>query len=216
MAGTTIRDDGLVEQAFTVAVAGEGVVPGSREYERMRTQVRKTMGQSRIEVFRLLLGGDEARAQAANANFEEAYGLLVVEGAVMPIPGATDAIKALRNAGIKVALMTGFARATREAIIDEIGWRGTVDLALSPQDAGRGRPYPDLVLVAALRLGIDDMRRVAVVGDTPLDVQSGCRAGVGLVAGVLTGAGDRAALAAAGATHIIGSIGELPHLLGVG
>jgi phosphoglycolate phosphatase-like HAD superfamily hydrolase len=90
-----------------------------------------------------------------------------------------------------------------------------VDLALSPADAGRGRPYPDLILVAALRLGVDDVRRIAVVGDTPLDMIAGCRAGAGLVAGALTGAGDRPALVAAGATHVIGSIGELPGLLGL-
>jgi phosphonatase-like hydrolase len=215
MAGTTVRDDGLVDQAFTVAVAGQGIAPGTAEYERMRAVVRKTQGQSKIEVFRLLLGGDERLAREANETFEEAYGLLVDDGAVTPIPGAAEAIRALRTAGVKVALMTGFARATQDAIIDAIGWRGLIDLSLSPAEAGRGRPYPDLILVAALRLGVDDVRQVAVVGDTPLDVMAGRRAGAGLVAGVLTGAGDRPALIAAGATHVIGSVGELPLLLGV-
>ncbi|MFD0582091.1 phosphonatase-like hydrolase [Dactylosporangium darangshiense] len=215
MAGTTVRDDGLVEQAFTVAFAGEGVAPGTPQHERMLAVVRKTMGQSRIEVFRLLLDGDEARAQAANETFEEAYGLLVDEGAVLPIPGAIEAIKALRANGIKVALTTGFARATQEAIIDALGWWGQVDLVLSPADAGRGRPFPDFMLVSALKLGVEDVRRMLVVGDTPLDLIAGQRAGAGLLVGVLTGAGDRAALQAAGANEVIGSIGELPRLLGL-
>ena len=215
MAGTTIRDDGLVEQAFTVAFAGQGVAPGTQEHERMLAWVRKTMGQSRIEVFRMLLDGDEQRARAANETFEEAYGLLVDDGAVVPIPGAVEAIKALRTAGVKVALTTGFARSTQEAIVSALGWWSEVDLVLSPADAGRGRPYPDLVLVAALRLGVEDVRRVAVVGDTPLDLIAGKRAGAGLLVGVLTGAGDRQALQAAGASHVIGSIGELPSLLRV-
>lgn len=215
MAGTTIRDDGLVEQAFTVAAAGQGVAPGTNEYERMLAVVRKTMGQSKIEVFRLLLGGDAGRARSANETFEEAYGLLVDEGAVLPIPGAVEAMKALRHAGVKVALTTGFARSTQDAIVDALGWHGAVDLTLSPADVRRGRPYPDLMLTAALRLGVDDVREIAVVGDTPLDMIAGRRAGAGLVAGVLTGAGDRPALVAAGATHVIGSIGELPGLLGV-
>jgi phosphoglycolate phosphatase-like HAD superfamily hydrolase len=59
------------------------------------------------------------------------------------------------------------------------------------------------------------VRRVAVVGDTPLDLIAGKRAGAGLLVGVLTGAGDRQALRAAGASHVIGSIGELPSLLRV-
>jgi phosphonatase-like hydrolase len=213
MAGTTIRDEGLVEQAFTVAFAGQGVAPGTQEQERMLAWVRKTMGQSRIEVFRMLLDGDERRALAANETFEEAYGLLVDEGAVLPIPGAIEAIKALRHAGVKVALTTGFARATQEAIVSALGWWSEIDLVLSPADVGRGRPFPDLVLVAAHRLGVDDVGQVAVVGDTPLDLIAGKRAGAGLLIGVLTGAGDRPALRAAGATQVIGSIGELPRLL---
>ncbi|WP_432835940.1 HAD family hydrolase [Dactylosporangium sp. CA-092794] len=215
MAGTTVRDDGLVEQAFTVAFAGEGVAPGTPQHERMLAVVRKTMGQSRIEVFRLLLDGDEKRAQSANETFEEAYGLLVDEGAVLPIPGAIEAIKTLRASGIKVALTTGFARATQEAIIDALGWWGQVDLVLSPADAGRGRPFPDFMLVSALKLGVEDVRRMLVVGDTPLDLIAGQRAGAGLLVGVLTGAGDRQALQAAGANEVIGSIGELPRLLGL-
>jgi phosphonatase-like hydrolase len=215
MAGTTIRDDGLVEQAFTVAFAGQGVAPGTPEHERMLAWVRKTMGQSRIEVFRMLLDGDERRARAANETFEEAYGLLVDDGAVVPIPGAVEAIKVLRTAGVKVALTTGFARSTQEATVSALGWWSEVDLVLSPADAGRGRPFPDLVLVAALRLGVEDVRNVAVVGDTPLDLIAGKRAGAGLLVGVLTGAGDRQALRDAGASHVIGSIGELPGLLRV-
>jgi len=213
MAGTTIRDEGLVEQAFTVAFAGQGVAPGTQEHERMLAWVRKTMGQSRIEVVRMLLDGDERRAQAANETFEEAYRLLVDEGAVLPIPGAIEAIKALRHAGVKVALTTGFARATQEAIVSALGWWSEIELVLSPADVGRGRPFPDLVLVAAHRLGVDDVGQVAVVGDTPLDLIAGKRAGAGLLIGVLTGAGDRPALRAAGATQVIGSLGELPRLL---
>src|SRR2546430_9046254 len=118
----------------------------------MRAVVRKAKGQRMVEVFRLLLDGNEERARAANATFEEAYGLLVDDGAVMPIPGAAEAIRALRAAGIKVALMTGFARGTQDAIIDAIGCRELASLSSSPAEAGRRPPYPGLVLVSAPRL----------------------------------------------------------------
>ena len=39
-------------------------------------------------------------------------------------------------------------------------WWSEVDLVLSPADAGRGRPFPDLVLVAARRLGVEDLLKV--------------------------------------------------------
>lgn len=58
--------------------------------------------------------------------------------------------------------------APQARILDILGWWDSVDLALCPEDAGRGRPYPDLILSAALRLGIDDVREIAVCGDTDL------------------------------------------------
>jgi phosphoglycolate phosphatase-like HAD superfamily hydrolase len=93
-----------------------------------------------------------------------------------------------------------------------------VDLVICPDDVGgRGRPWPDLVLTAALRLQIEDVRHVAVCGDTASDMLSGRRAGASIVAGVLTGAHDRAQLVGAGATHVIDSVADLPDLvLGAG
>jgi phosphoglycolate phosphatase len=212
MAGTTVRDDGLVEQAFAVAIAGEGLVPGSRGYDRALAIVRKTMGHSKIDVFRLLLG-DIDRAAATNELFEEAYADLVADGLVKPIPGAAEAIGVLRTAGVRVALTTGFARSTQNAILDALGWRELADVTLCPSDVGRGRPYPDLVLGAARRLEVADLGAVAVAGDTPADVAAGLRAGAGLVAGVLTGAADRQTLTDAGVHVVLGSVAELPALL---
>ncbi|MBP2473594.1 phosphonatase-like hydrolase [Crossiella equi] len=203
MAGTTVLDEGLVERAFTTAV---DATPD------MLDHVRRTMGESKITVFRTLFG-DEDRAQAANRAFEAAYADLVDAGHCEPLPGAAETITALRDNGIRVALATGFAPPTRDRILAALGWRDLVDLSLTPAEAGRGRPYPDLVLTAALRLGVDDVRHIAVVGDTASDVHSGLRAGASIAAGVLTGAHDTATLTAAGATHVLGSVHELPDLL---
>ncbi|MFE1345445.1 phosphonatase-like hydrolase [Streptomyces sp. NPDC058757] len=207
MAGTTVADDGLVERAFTAAAERLGEDPAT-----MIDHVRATMGESKISVFRHLLGGDEDRARQANLAFEEAYGALVSEGLIAPVPGAAETIGALREQGRTVVLTTGFARVTQDAILDALGWRDLADLTLCPADAGgRGRPYPDMVLTAFLRTGaVADVRQAVVAGDTSYDVLSGVRAGAGIVAGVLTGAHDRAALTAHGATHVLGSVAELP------
>ncbi len=214
MAGTTVADGGLVERAFGAAARRLGVVPGSAEHAEQLAYVRATMGESKISVFRHLYG-DEQRARRANAAFEEAYGELVDGGRIAPVPGAREAIEALRDTGRTVVLTTGFARVTQDAILDALGWRDLAALTLCPADAGgRGRPYPDLVLTALLRTGAaDSVRQVAVAGDTSYDMLSGRRAGASVVAGVLTGAHDEAALRAADATHILGSVAELPALL---
>ncbi|WP_373303879.1 phosphonatase-like hydrolase [Streptomyces cinerochromogenes] len=214
MAGTTVADGGLVERAFEAAAAELGVEPGSAEHTEHLAYVRATMGESKISVFRHLFG-DEDRARRANTAFEKAYGDLVGAGLVAPVPGAREAVEELTGSGRTVVLTTGFARVTRDAILDALGWRDLVPLTLCPADAGgRGRPYPDMVLEAFVRTkAAQDVRQVAVAGDTSYDVLSGVRAGAGLVVGVRTGAHGDAEFAAAGATHVLDSVAGLPALL---
>lgn len=214
MAGTTVADGGLVEQAFSAAAQRLGIRPGSDEHARQLTYVRATMGESKISVFRHLFG-DEDRAQRANTAFEEAYGELVEAGRIAPVPGAREAVERLASEGRTVVLTTGFARPTQDAILAALGWQDLVPLALCPADAGgRGRPFPDMVLAAFLRTGaVDDVRRTAVAGDTSYDMLSGVRSGAGIVAGVLTGAHDKDRLTRHGATHVLGSVAELPDLI---
>ena len=208
MAGTTVRDDGVVEQAFQRAAERTGVAD-RMPWEDALQHVRDTMGQSKIEVFLHLADGDRAAAERATAAFEAAYDELIAEQGAEEIPGARETIEQLRDAGLKVALTTGFAQVTRDALIDALGWRDLVDVALSPVDAGRGRPHPDLVLTALLRTGASSVQAVAVAGDTASDVQSGRRAGAGFVAGVLSGAHDRATLSGAGADAVLASVVDL-------
>jgi phosphoglycolate phosphatase len=215
MAGTTVADDGSVMAAFGAAVAEFGLVEGAPGYDEAIAFVQRTMGQSKIEVFQRLLGSD-VRARQANQTFEESYADSVRAGLVAPLPGAVETVTALRTAGVKVCLATGFSPVTRDALLDALGWRPLIDLALSPADAGRGRPWPDLPLTALLRLGGGAVSELAVVGDTPSDVESGLRAGAGLVVGVTTGAGTGESLEAAGAPHILDSIGGLVQLIGIG
>ena len=213
MAGTTVADDGSVIAAFSAAVGQFGLPRGTPGYDQALAYVRQTMGQSKIEVFRHLLGAQEA--QQANAAFEEHYARSVRAGQVAPLPGAAETLAALRAAGIKVCLATGFSPATRDALLDALDWWPLIDLALSPADVGRGRPWPDLPLTALLRLGGGAVSELAVAGDTGSDVESGLRAGAGLVAGVLTGSSSREELERARAPVILDTIADLLPLLGV-
>jgi phosphonatase-like hydrolase len=211
MAGTTVRDDGAVEAAFDQALAAVGVSEGTPRYEAAHRFVRQTMGWSKADVFAALLQPDPARR--ATAEFASAYEAIVADGRVEPIPGAPDVLRALRAAGVKVCLTTGFAPSTRNALLDALAWRDEIDLALSPADVGRGRPAPDLVLGAMARLGIDDPAHVAVVGDTVSDLEAGTAAGAGAVIGVLSGAHDEEALVAAPHTAILPDVTGLIALL---
>ncbi|MDI3405659.1 phosphonatase-like hydrolase [Streptomyces cavernicola] len=212
LAGTTVTDAGAVEEAFSRALRRAGVVERSERWARMTEHIRATMGESKIAVFRHLFGDDRA-AQETNLAFEEAYAELVADGRCRPIPGARAAVEELRSAGVAVVLNTGFSPRTRDGLLSALGWQDLADAVLSPADAGRGRPYPDMVLTALLRTEAPSVRQTVVVGDTPYDMEAGLRAGAGLVVGVLTGAHDKDDLRTAGAHHVLDSVAQLPGLL---
>ncbi|SIR74963.1 phosphonatase-like hydrolase [Williamsia sterculiae] len=213
MAGTTVADDGLVFAAFDAACAAADIPAQGPDHDRAVQYVIDTMGQSKIVVFRALLDDDEDRAQAANAAFERTYDDLIDTGRAVPVDGAEIAIEKLRSAGVKVALTTGFSTDTQQRLVDFLGWQHLTDLVLAPSPGVRGRPHPDLVLTALMRLDVDDVRHVAVLGDTANDILTGRRAGAAIVAGTLTGAHDADRLRAAGATDIVDTVGDFADLL---
>ncbi|MGW2308234.1 HAD family hydrolase [Actinomadura luteofluorescens] len=211
LAGTTVADGDTVEAAFAEAIATLGIVSGTASYDRALGRFRDARGGSKIGIFRSLF--DEPRAQAAHLAFERSYHDLIDRRGLAPVPGADDALTRLRGAGVRVCLLTGFGRGTQARVLDTLGWWDRADLTLCPEDVPRGRPWPDLVLTAALRLGVDDVRQIAVCGDTAGDMLCGRRSGASIVAGVLTGAHDHDRLLAAGATHVLPTVAALPDLL---
>ncbi|ASN19031.1 HAD family hydrolase [Arthrobacter sp. YN] len=212
MVGTTITDDGRTERAMSRALVEHGIEPDGSKFESMLGYARDTMGFSKMTVFSHLFEDAEVAA-SANKVFEKAYDEMIDDGGVRAIPGAEDAILWMRESGMQVCLATGFGRHTQNMVLESLGWMGLADLSLCPADAGRGRPYPDMILTAVLALDLDDVREVAVVGDTSSDMLSGIRSGASLIAGVLTGSHSEATLRAAGATVVVDSIKQLPLLV---
>ena len=102
MAGTTVADEGSVLAAFTAAMERFGLRPGAPGYEQANRIVAETMGQSKIEVFRHILGDQDA-AQEANAVFEKHYAGAVAAGEISPMPGAVELFAACRAAGTRVS-----------------------------------------------------------------------------------------------------------------
>ncbi|REE05107.1 HAD hydrolase-like protein [Citricoccus nitrophenolicus] len=213
MSGTTVDEGGLQDEAFNTAILQEGIEPGGSRSDAMVGYFREARGTSRHEIFRSIFAEDPVAARRANACFEATYDRLLAERGVRPVDGAAEAVAALREAGMKIVLTTGFARHTQNMILESLDWMGVSDLSLCPSDAGRGAPYPDMILTALLALDLEDVRSVMTVGDTAGDIRAGQRAGAGLTVGVLTGYHDEAVLRGAGAAAVVPSIRDVPALV---
>jgi phosphoglycolate phosphatase len=211
--GTTVTDDGMVDRAYSEAIATQGVVTGTTAYARCMAQVHRSRGRAPIDVLQSLFPESQARAQAAQLAFDRSFSAAVDRTGVAAVPGAEEAFSELAGMGARVCLITGFSRRVLGLVLDTLGWWDRVDLAVCPDDVPRGCPAPDLVLSAMLRLGVRDVRDAAVAQGTESGVLSGKRSGAGIVAGVLTGIHTQDRLRRAGATHLLGSIAGLPDLL---
>jgi len=210
MAGTTVVDDGQVPQAFKTALADHGISVGEAD-------IRNVRGASKRQAILDLLPagpGREDRAASALDAFREHLARLY-KGSVREIPGASGAFGWLRSRGVRVALNTGFDRETAQMLLDALGWRdGTVDAVVCGDDVARGRPAPDMILRCMELTRVSGAGSVANVGDTVLDLQAGHNAGVRWNIGVLTGAHERAVMAAQPHTRLLPSVADLPELFG--
>ena len=206
LAGTTVEDNGQVPGAFSAALADFGI-------QVTREQIQAVRGASKRSALRRLIppGPQQERLSgeaydAFKTHLAQSY---AVHG-VQAIPGAEDVFHFLRECGARVALNTGFDRDITALLLDALGWTsGVVDAVVCGEEVPLGRPAPYLIFRAMEATGTLDVHRVAVVGDTTLDLQAGYNAGVRWNIGVLTGAHDRLTLEAAPHTHLISSVAEL-------
>ena len=212
VAGTVLNDDGLVIAAFKVAFERTQPDLWPTHGAEWTQYAIDTMGQSKIDVFTELLG-DAEKAHQANVAFEESYVSEIAEDGALSIPGAEEIFEYLRSKKIAVALTTGFSRSTLDTLITELGWRDLIDVSVTPGEAGRGRPHPDMLQKAATTLGVTNPANVVVLGDTASDMKSGVAFGAGQVIGVLTGDHDEVTLRDAGATTVVNSVADLKSLI---
>ncbi len=212
LAGAIVSDGSILERAFAEAIATQGVVPGTAAYARSMVVVDRSGGLPPRDVMRALFAENDAQAQAAYLSFERSYRAVVDRFGITIVPGALDVMAKLSGLHIKVCLISGFSRSVSRLVFDRLGISRHADLTLCLDDAPRGCPWPDPVLTALIRLGIGDVAEVAVVGDSENVIIAGRRAGARTLVGI-TGSRSAQRLRAAGATHLIPSIAELPGLL---
>ena len=109
------------------------------------------------------------------------YGGLVTEelraGAIEPLEGARELIAAAREAGWAVGLASQSIAGWVEATLEGCGLTGAFDVAISGDEIERGKPAPDIYLLAAERLGVAPAACVAIE-DAPAGVQSAAAAGM--------------------------------------
>lgn len=213
LTGTTVADAGMLERAYAEAFATQGIVPGTAAYARSMVHAHHARGQAPVDVFRALFPDAQGRAEAAAVSFERSLRAAIDRSGVSAVAGAQQAIDEIRSSGTRVCLVTGLSRRLVGLMLDAVGWWRRIDLAIGPEDVPRGMPWPDLMLTAMLRLGVEDVRETAFAGTTESGALCGKRSGASIVAGILADGHTEERLRGAGVTHVIPTIADLPALV---
>ncbi len=216
MAGTTVNDDDGVNRSVRAALAHVGITV-------TREAVNEVMGIPKPEALsRLIAASDHpekvADLDAIHADFvQRMIRFYETDPSVHEIPGASETFRRLHDAGIKVALDTGFTRDIVDVVLKRLGWKDNplIDVTVTSDEVERGRPHPDLAHQAMRTLGITDAGRVAKVGDTPSDLHEGVNAGCGAVIGVTAGSHSAEQLKPHRHTHLVRSVADVPAALGL-
>jgi phosphonatase-like hydrolase len=212
--GTIIEDNGEVVASFSAALERNGVAASESEIKELK-------GSSKRDVIRKFVerrwgkgdAGNEDRIHRAYTAFKTDLENRFSNGGVKPIRGAAATFAWLKERNVACATTTGFYRSLTERILDTAGWREMFAANICSDDVNVGRPSPYMIFQAMEASKVDDVRDVLNVGDTPLDIQAGKRAGVLGVVGVLTGVHKEARLLQESPSHLISSVADLPNLI---
>lgn len=114
-----------------------------------------TFGLRNDSIIRKILGKKisaediEVIAQEKEANFRHR-----LPPALQPLPGVIQLLKALKDAGFKMALASSAPKENLDLLTLKLGVKEYFDAVVSDKEAKKGKPSPDLFLLAAEKLKV--------------------------------------------------------------
>lgn len=133
---------------------------------------------------------------------------IIAEGRALP--GAMDAVRKLRQRGLKTAIASSSPLTLIRAVVDRFALGHWLDAIHSGVAEARGKPSPDVFLSTADKLGVVPSRCL-VIEDAPAGVAAGKAAGMTVVAVPSVFEPDDPGIRAADV--VLDSLVELPRML---
>jgi phosphoglycolate phosphatase-like HAD superfamily hydrolase len=168
-------------------------------------RIHRHVGMGGDKLVPALVGEDTDREQGDALRDAHAARYRELVGEVSALEGAHQLLVALRDAGHLIVLASSSQREHLDRYLGLLGARGMIAAATTADDADESKPAPDLIEAA---IGRVDARPLAMVGDSPWDVESAGRSSLPCVA-LLTGGYSERELRDAGAVAVFASLSEL-------
>ncbi len=125
---------------------------------------------------------------------------------LQPLPGVAELMSALKQAGWKQAIGSSAPLENIRLLLEATGLSGYIEAIASGDDVSRGKPDPEVFLLAFQRLGVDP-RDGVVIEDAPAGVKAGVAAGAACIG--VTNNQTEETLREAGAQLVVPSLADL-------
>ena len=197
MDGVLVDSGAHHREAWKALLDELGVVPAEPDYWRL------TIGRPSVEAVPLLLGRATswAEAQRLAARKQDHYRRLAAGGPAL-VRGVTTFVTELATRSVPRAVATSASRRDVDALLTHAGLRDRFEIVVTAEDVRRGKPDPEVYLLAARGLGVAP-EHCLVFEDAVVGVQAARRAGMRTI-GVST-AHTETELRAAGAERAVES-----------
>jgi beta-phosphoglucomutase len=168
-----------------------------------RADFGATFGQRNPEIFRHLFGTVFSEAQIADlGNRKEEYYRAAARQGVQLLPGARELLATLHEGGIPQAIASSAPRANLDLILSLTHTTAFFNAIISMEDTTKGKPDPQVFLLAAEKLKVPPERCV-VFEDAVAGVQAARAGGMHCVAVSFVGHHPAEKLQAAGADLVV-------------
>lgn len=174
-------------------------------------QYRSVIGLPLEKCFSSLLPLDEAGEAEYAAAYRKTFDGLDKEGAVSLYPGVLEALRELKDRGVRLAIASSRHRHTLDRYISMLELAPLVEMTVGADDVTKAKPDPQPVNIILSALGVPAAEAV-MVGDAPFDILMGRAAGCRTIA-VTYGNGTAEDLKAAGADHLADSFTDIVQIL---
>lgn len=205
--GVVFDVDGVLVDSYATHRASWQGALRERGLAMSEDDFQRTFGRTSREIIRELFG--DALSDADVAAIDERKEALYRELLARSFPamdGAAPLIDALAAAGFRLAAGSSAPPANVEQTLEGLGRRAAFAAVVTGRDVTRGKPDPQVFLLAAERLGLAP-GACAVVEDAPAGVAAARAAGMASIG--LVGTASEEALRDAGAHLVVRSLREL-------
>jgi beta-phosphoglucomutase len=169
-----------------------------------RADFAATFGKRNPEILRQLYGNRFSEDEIAywGHRKEEHYKSAARRQGVAPLPGVRPLLQSLHDAGFRQAIGSSAPRGNLDLILKLTKLEPFFDALVSMEDTDRGKPDPQVFLVAAKKLGVSPDHCV-VIEDAVAGVQAAKAGGMKGIGVDFVGHHGEAALRAAGADLVV-------------